>query len=933
MLRRTLRLRRRVVPRGFAQTAVLTAAVVLANQSPYARGGAIPLEHSFTYATANAWVDARGRDMPEPFDIKDTREISGRPDVVFPFEESFGSSESSGGVDANSLTYLTSSLVTGSSGELSFWQGSGSFYAEVQESSPLATDSNAISSGTASLMLEVVDVPTKLTITSNITQSGGIEGSNARTFVRIAVNPGTVTDINGGFAGEGFLYNYETREDESFTESFVLPPGKDYLIYYSGYARDTLDSGIASNSSEFEIEMTFADLVPETYRWNPVDALNLWSVSENWNPDGEPSEIDSIVFDRPGAHFFVVDGDPVVEAIEATGATTNVFWSGDDEVSRSLSANSFKLGTSTLDNPTVTVSQLDVNLNEVQIGAVRGAPAKLIVDDGATVAVANAFFVGPQERGELEIYAGGTVTSSELYVAEEFGNGSSVKVDGGALQVHNLILGNGRPASLQALNSADVHADGIVNVDAGSDAVVSGVETTWTSGATSIRHGTLEFSDLAVGQISNVLIGATEDDASLAKVVVANNAGLDVQTLLRVGDATAGRGGLMEIDNGQVSAAIVAVAGGTASSSEEMAAHGARLEVRGPLAILAAAGEVSVGEGPSSRGILSVSDGASVAVTGASTDVASAGFLSISGAGTHWTQEFGDLEVSGVLSVRDQAEAKFDSVVLREADPVTGGGLATVANAMLVADDRIEISGIMLLTDGQMAAPTEVLVKSTGKLLGTGEVDTPRLHAESGGYIAPGLSPGQLSVTGDVEIDPGGVLEIEVAGLSAGDQYDVLSVGGDLTVEGEVLLSFIDGYAPRQGDVVEFFAVEGVTNLETASFAILNLAKGFEYELAPSAAGYQLTALNDAQFRFAADFNFDDAVDLTDFNVLKSNFGLADATQDEGDANDDGTVDLIDFTLLKGQFGASVAVPEPSSLGIAAICALTLAARSLRREN
>lgn len=67
-----------------------------------------------------------------------------------------------------------------------------------------------------------------------------------------------------------------------------------------------------------------------------------------------------------------------------------------------------------------------------------------------------------------------------------------------------------------------------------------------------------------------------------------------------------------------------------------------------------------------------------------------------------------------------------------------------------------------------------------------------------------------------------------------------------------------------------------------------------------------------------SDFNKDGMVDLSDFNILKANFGSGGATMAQGDANMDGNVDLSDFNILKGQFGqsAAAAVPEPSTMAL-----------------
>lgn len=80
-----------------------------------------------------------------------------------------------------------------------------------------------------------------------------------------------------------------------------------------------------------------------------------------------------------------------------------------------------------------------------------------------------------------------------------------------------------------------------------------------------------------------------------------------------------------------------------------------------------------------------------------------------------------------------------------------------------------------------------------------------------------------------------------------------------------------------------------------------------------------------------ADFNKDGMVDLTDFNILKANFGQSDATMADGDANMDSIVDLSDFNILKASFGQSAAaVPEPSSLVLMLLAGSILAVRRIR---
>ncbi len=71
------------------------------------------------------------------------------------------------------------------------------------------------------------------------------------------------------------------------------------------------------------------------------------------------------------------------------------------------------------------------------------------------------------------------------------------------------------------------------------------------------------------------------------------------------------------------------------------------------------------------------------------------------------------------------------------------------------------------------------------------------------------------------------------------------------------------------------------------------------------------------------DANADHKVDLSDFGILKEQFG-AGTTRAQGDFNSDAKVDLTDFGILKEHFGrtGAAAVPEPSGLLLAGLAML-----------
>ncbi|MEI9897764.1 MAG: autotransporter outer membrane beta-barrel domain-containing protein [Chthoniobacter sp.] len=62
--------------------------------------------------------------------------------------------------------------------------------------------------------------------------------------------------------------------------------------------------------------------------------------------------------------------------------------------------------------------------------------------------------------------------------------------------------------------------------------------------------------------------------------------------------------------------------------------------------------------------------------------------------------------------------------------------------------------------------------------------------------VAPGDSPGTLTIKGNYTQSPGGTLTIQIAGKNAG-QYDVLAVQGQAKLDGTLRLVEVGNKAPR----------------------------------------------------------------------------------------------------------------------------------------
>jgi hypothetical protein len=107
------------------------------------------------------------------------------------------------------------------------------------------------------------------------------------------------------------------------------------------------------------------------------------------------------------------------------------------------------------------------------------------------------------------------------------------------------------------------------------------------------------------------------------------------------------------------------------------------------------------------------------------------------------------------------------------------------------------------LTVMQFASPDGVetlTLSSGGQLVSGGGLLENGVDVQNGAAIAPGDSPGILSIGGNATIGQAGRLLVELGGVVVGDQYDALHVGGDVFLAGILDVTLIDGFAPSMDD-------------------------------------------------------------------------------------------------------------------------------------
>lgn len=110
-----------------------------------------------------------------------------------------------------------------------------------------------------------------------------------------------------------------------------------------------------------------------------------------------------------------------------------------------------------------------------------------------------------------------------------------------------------------------------------------------------------------------------------------------------------------------------------------------------------------------------------------------------------------------------------------------------------------------LVINGSISTSTTT-VNSTGTLAGSGTVGA--VTVKSGGFIAPGNSPGTLN-TGNIILEVGSTLGIEIDGATVGTEYDRLNVTGSVSLAGLLSMTMSGSYAPANGTLFFILANDG----------------------------------------------------------------------------------------------------------------------------
>jgi autotransporter-associated beta strand protein len=181
------------------------------------------------------------------------------------------------------------------------------------------------------------------------------------------------------------------------------------------------------------------------------------------------------------------------------------------------------------------------------------------------------------------------------------------------------------------------------------------------------------------------------------------------------------------------------------------------------------------------------------------------------GAPQAWSANAGDLQIGGAVALGANnltVGSAFNTMV---AGTIGGSGsLVKVGSGTLNLSASNSFTGGTTVSYGTLAVNntlgsatgTSAVTVSLGAMLtGAGLINGP---VTVNGALSPGNSPGILTINNDLTLGPASSTLMELGGTGAG-QYDRVIGVGELTLDGAITVSLINGFNPMPGDSFDLF--------------------------------------------------------------------------------------------------------------------------------
>lgn len=503
--------------------------------------------------------------------------------------------------------------------------------------------------------------------------------------------------------------------------------------------------------------------------------------------------------------------------------------------------------------------------NSLTLGAISAAGALEVFESGR-VEVVGQVVVGERSMGALRLTDAGKVVAGEVVLGKETGGDGTIELQGDFADEPSALEANGVSSFLE-VNGAlrvGVAGDGLLSILKGSTVranelhfapidlgnaqesrlFVSGTDiddassslTVFTpcalaSGRLDVFNGAqANFAnlDLGAGGTTDVDVAAFGDAENPASLIASRlTVGLDDFATLKVeagGQVTCSELAVSSLDTGGTGRIVVTE--GIVKVNGTMRVSGDALQGDNSVII---EGDGSIAANALRLGDQITSDSAEIVVRNGTPGGGST-LVVLNGVFDSNSECSIGKDGPGVLRLENHGLALATGLARVGGSPTGGAGIVEIgADCRFVAHD-LDVGGASPGTIKLLAASSELIVTGSavvndgGRIEGIGTFDGARVR-NPGGFISPGLSPGTLTIKGDYEQGEGGTLIIEVAGRDTG-QFDVLRVTGSATLAGTLLVKFMNGFVPDEGDSLRMLEISGAVTGQFSEVRVEGLPEG-----------------------------------------------------------------------------------------------------------
>ncbi|CAN7229444.1 autotransporter outer membrane beta-barrel domain-containing protein [Phenylobacterium sp. LjRoot164] len=443
-----------------------------------------------------------------------------------------------------------------------------------------------------------------------------------------------------------------------------------------------------------------------------------------------------------------------------------------------------------------------------------GAAGSLSVSGAGTIplAGANTLTNFSVSNGEARLLGGATLNVSGLTNIASTGK---LVIDGAGTLLTTGTLSAANPGVTPVIdiqNGGRLHATagtgigGLGNTGAlelrvtgaGSRLDIEGATATTFGGSTTTASWTI--ADRGASTIAGgLIIGSQTSGSSTPQLTVT-----DASSILNLGGLTFWRGTFSVLGGGQVNIS------GSVGMGPRIGAGSANLLISGPGSRFVVNGPMSLGAnapGSNGAGFLTLADGGVLEARGGVTlganFAATTGVLNIGGVEGGAAAAAGTLDTATLAFGPGTGRLNFNHTGTNYefVAAITGGGtINQVAGVTHLTGDSSGFTGVANLTggtlhvDGKLGAATSTFaVGAGGVLAGSGTIGGD--VTVTGGRIAPGNSPGTLTIAGDLSLDAATTLDMEFgeSNVVGGPMNDLIKVGGDLRLDGTVNVTVTAG--------------------------------------------------------------------------------------------------------------------------------------------